>query len=113
VNYIICSETTESCYFFKCDKCPGVNILREFLETIFVDDSEEVVYHQWVSQPKTTLETFIKDASDFLHDFCSKIKNLLPHAFVAEQQTKYINDLKNNLMIGEFVVLADFAENYY
>lgn len=112
MNFIICCEATESCYFLKCNNCPGVEVLQEFLETIFVDDSEEIIYHQWVSQPKTTLETFIKDAPEFLQDFCSKMQNLLPHAFVAEQQTKYINDLKNNLMNGEFVILADFAENY-
>ena len=37
---------------------------------------------------------------------------LLRHDFIAKQQSNDQTDIKDNLQIGEFLVLLDFAENY-
>lgn len=63
-------------------------------------------------QPRATLETFVKSKFEFIDAFCEQVVNLLPHAFVAEEQTKYSRHLKEMLNEGEFLVLSDFAENY-
>jgi len=44
--------------------------------------------------------------------FTSQLKRLLPHHFVAKQQSQYFKDLKNDLKPGEVMVVGDFAENY-
>lgn len=40
------------------------------------------------------------------------IKKLLPHDFVAKEQSNDYKNLKNNLKDGQFIVSLDFAKNY-
>ena len=54
----------------------------------------------------------MKKTDDFVDDLCDKLANLLRHDFIAKQQSNYQTDVKDNLQIGEFLVLLDFAENY-
>ena len=54
----------------------------------------------------------MKSVHDFVPYFCGKILELLPHSFIAYEQSKYSRELKNNLKEGEFQVQVDFAENY-
>ena len=47
----------------------------------------------------------------FINDFTNLLLKLVPHSYVAKVQAQYLNDLKDNLQEGEFVVIGDFAEN--
>ena len=42
----------------------------------------------------------------------AKLESLAPHAFVASQQSAFLTERKENLQIGECLVLCDFSENY-
>lgn len=37
---------------------------------------------------------------------------MIPHSFIAKQQSKFFKSTKENLKPGEFVVVCDFSENY-
>lgn len=37
---------------------------------------------------------------------------MLPHAFIAKQQSAFLNHCKENLKDNEYVVISDFSENY-
>lgn len=73
---------------------------------------DEIRYKQWVSTLKVTLETTLKSASDFVDDFCDKLIGLLPHNFIAKEQSACLRSLKESITDNEFIVIVDFAENY-
>lgn len=57
------------------------------------------------------LETFIKPTEEFVEKFCSDLKVLLPHSFIAKEQSKFLKTLKETLTPSEFEIICDFAEN--
>ena len=93
--------------------CPGITRLRDELLAIMEDNMiDTVVFKQWVSVDRSTLETVIKSADQFVESFCEKLEHLLPHSFVAMQQASFYKDCKSTLQPGELLVNADFSENY-
>ena len=77
-----------------------------------MDDNliDNIVYKQWISVDRCILETVSKSADDFVETFCEKLENLLPHSFIAKQQSSFQSKLKLELKLGEFLVIGDFAE---
>lgn len=111
---VICTDPTpECCYSGTCTSCPGIETLRNFLNNVLEEQNiDSITYKRWISTPRTNLETTIKNASEFVDDFCEKVKILLPHSFIAKQQGNFMKVTKESLQDGEFLVLCDFAENY-
>ena len=70
-----------------------------------MDDNlvDNVVYKQWVSVDRCTLETFSKSADEFVDALCEKLKVLLPHSFIAKQQSAFQAKLKSELLPGSGV----------
>ena len=109
----ICNPPTPSCYFGKCSQCPGHSSVEVLLQKLLDDNMiDNVTFKQWVSVDRSTLETFTKTSDDFVEYFCDKLLALIPHSFVATQQSSYYTECKLNLKTGEVVVQADFSENY-
>ena len=71
-----------------------------------------VTFRQWILNPEITLETLLKSRDEFIPYLSKKICDLLPHAFIAMQQSSFSKQIKENLKVGEFQVLVNFAENY-
>lgn len=113
LNKIICVDPSKKCYFNECPKCPGVETLKAQLKSLF--DSfcvEQVVYKQWISTDRSSLETIVKNCEEFIDELLEALNNLLRHSYIAKQQSKYFKDLKENLPPGCFIVICDFAQNY-
>ena len=97
------------------DEGEMIKQLKErFHTTTFMDENmiDNVVFNQWVSVDRSTLETVSKPTDDFVESFCEKLELLLPHSFIAMQQTTFYNDCKSTLQPGELLITADFSENY-
>ena len=110
---IICNPPQPKCYLNMCTSCPGISQLNERLRELMDDNLvDNVVYKQWVSVDRCTLETVSKSADDFVEAFCEKLKVLLPHSFIAKQQSAFQMQLKSDLLPGELLVTADVSENY-
>jgi len=110
---ITCNPPQPACYLRACHSCPGVSMLKDRLKALMDENLiDTVVYKQWVSVDRSTLETFSKSADDFVDVFCEKLEILLPHSFIARQQSSFQTQLKDKLLPGEFLVIADFSENY-
>ena len=110
---MVCNPSQPACYLGTCGSCPGISGLKERLNSL-MDDSliDSVVYRQWVSADRSTLETISQSAEDFVDSLCEKLEVLLPHSFIARQQSSFQTELKCDLKPGEFLVVADFSENY-
>ena len=110
---IICNPPQPACYLGTCECCPGTNALREHLNAVMDEHIiDNIIFKQWVSVDRSTLETVSKSADDFVEMFCEKLEALLPHSFIAAQQAAYYSDVKAALQPGELLVTADFSENY-
>ena len=110
---IICNPPQPKCYLNTCTSCPGISQLNEHLREVMDDNLvDNVVYKQWVSVDRCTLETVSKSADDFVDAFCEKLQVLLPHSFIAKQQSAFQTQVKSDLLPGELFVIADFSENY-
>jgi hypothetical protein len=79
-----------------------------------MDDNmiDSIVYKQWVSVDRSTLETMSMPVDTFIDMFSEKLELLLPHSFIATEQSSFYNDCKASLKQGEVVITADFSENY-
>ena len=70
----LCNPPHARCYLGECDICPGIETLREELLTCFDEtDVEQIVYKQWVSTDRSTLETFCSPYEDFVDAFCEEV----------------------------------------
>lgn len=110
---IMCNPPLPKCYFSDCDQCPGIAKLREHLCTQFDEDEvEKIIYKQWVSTDRPTLETYCATPEEFVESFCERLALLQPHSFIANEQAKFYVECKHSLQPGVILVTADFSENY-
>lgn len=113
INMLMCEEKGEDCYLCDCDKCPEPEILREFLSQHFeLESISSVVYQQWVTTDRCNIETLVKPVEEFVDVLVEDLVRYKAHNFIAKQQIEALNHLKENLKVGEVIVLADFSENY-
>ena len=113
ISQAICNPPLPSCYLGNCNSCPGFASLEEVLRSVLDDNLiDYVMFKQWVSVDRSTLDTFSKPADEFIEFFCDKLKLLIPHSFIAAQQASFFSEQKSNLQAGELLVQADFSENY-
>lgn len=110
---ILCNPPRIQCFGGYCAECPGVEHLQERLEHHFDEQSiDRIEVKQWTTTDRSTLETKVQSADDFIRFFIAAIPKVVHHDFVAKQQSNYIQDRKRQLIPGEFLVIGDFAENY-
>ena len=110
---IQCESPEYDCAVGKCAECPGAELLREELEAVMEENGVETVhYNQWTNTDRANLETRIVPVEEFLDVFMAALKKLQLHDFIAKNQAKFLAYKKENLTSGEFIVIADFSENY-
>ena len=113
IAQMICNPAQPACYLSNCNKCPGVSAIKDrLLEHMDNKLIDTVTFQQWVSVDRCKLETVCKSADEFVQYFGEKLCRLLPHSFIATQQAALLTHKKENLTTGEFLVTADFLENY-
>ena len=110
---IMCNPPLPNCYLGECNACPGIANFKEELTTLLDEsDVEQIVYKQWVSTDRSTLETFCVPVEEFAEIFGEKLELLCPHSFIASEQASFYTKCKTNLQPGEILVTVDFSENY-
>ena len=110
---IMCNPPHPRCYLDECNACPGIEKLKqELLTQLDENDMDQIVYKQWVSTDRSTLETYLSQAEEFADCFYDKLELLRPHSFIAKEQASFYATRKTTLKAGEFLVTADLSENY-
>ena len=84
---IICNPPLPDCYLNRCPYCPGIATLKEKLKKLMDENLvDNIIYKQWVSTDRSTLETF----SDSL-------QMILLNLFVRSWKLSFpIHSLRNN-----------------
>lgn len=113
MKFVICKEPSEECFLRNCDECPASDSLCDYIVSAWQNEyMDTLTYKQWISKPRTTLTTCLQDPIEFAQDLCEKLKDLVPHNFIAGQQASFLKAQKESLGDDEFLVISDFAENY-
>lgn len=87
--------------------------MKNILISVFDSEGiEEVKFDSWVQTDRCMLRTLVMTVNEFIADCCEKIEKLKYHDFIAQKQSAFFKNLKENLLPGEFLVCLDFAENY-
>lgn len=83
---IMCNPPSPSSCLGECPVCPDTCLLKdEIVASLDKSDIDEIVFKQWVSTDRSTLETFCLSAEDFVDCLCEKLEALRPHSFIAKQ----------------------------
>jgi len=53
-----------------------------------------------------------KAVEDFVVDFGRQVYDLIPHDYIAKKQSEFLTFKKEHIEQNEFIVIADFSENY-
>ena len=110
---MICNPPLPRCYLKDCNYCPGIEKLKEKIIKALDDEMiDNIVYKQWLSVDRSTLETLSSSPEEFVDSLCEKLEVLLTHSFIATQQSMFYKECRASLKQGEMLVTADFAENY-
>ena len=108
-----CNPPNIECFLGNCNQCPGAEPLRARLQAV-TDENEidTVEIRQWTTTDRATLETKVLSVDEFIEMFITMLKKLLVHDFIATMQASFLQQRKDTLKDGEFLVVADFSENY-
>lgn len=110
---LLCETKTVDCTLRCCEKCSdSTTFERSLLSEIEENGIDELQFEQWVTTDRCDIETFLKQPDEFVSYFTRKLEKLIPHDFIKKEQATFLNNTKNNLIEGEFVVICDFSENY-
>ena len=73
---IICNPPLPKYYLGECDACPDVAKFKEELIVLLNEnDMDHIVYKQWISTDRSTLETFCAPPEEFA-EICEKLELL-------------------------------------
>ena len=113
IETFLCNPAQPICFFGDCNYCGDTSFLKTFLEETFESlDVDEITYKAWVTVDRTSLETITKSTEDFIVTLIENLQQLKRHGFIARMQAAYYRDAKEELKLGEVLVVCDFAENY-
>ena len=92
----MCNPPSPSCCLEECPVCPGTHLLKEELVvSLEKSDVDEIIFKQWVSTDRSTLETFAHQLKTLLSFFCEKLEVLQPHSiFIVKQQSAFIQVIR-------------------
>ena len=64
----------------------------------------------WTTTDRVTLQTKVLPVDEFVKCLVGMLKKLLVHDFTAKMQSTFLQQKKESLQEGEFVVIADFSK---
>jgi len=113
LNFVLCKDPKPSCCLNECKFCPDIQKFSDYVENIMDKHNiDQVIFGTWQSTDRYTLIKQCLTSQEFIETLCSRLEKLIPHHFIAKEQSKFIFNKKNNLLDQEVLVQLDFSENY-
>ena len=113
IESLICDMDNEECNSGACINCSSRAPSSNLLEGKDVDE-EEVSWTLWeMINKKLMLQTVSGLMEALLWEIDHRWSTFLYHAFINRQQRKYIESIREQSSLDDFIVVQiDFAENY-
>ena len=112
IELAVCDISKEECMLGRCQQCPGIDQLKNFLQERTDQDADEIEYLQWVTTDRADLLKVQQPVDDFVIKLAECIKELTRHHHIAKSQTNFLRNLKTQLQREECVIACDFSENF-
>jgi hypothetical protein len=107
----MCSPPSPYCCLGICQSCPGTAELEKYFQELLTGE-DKVKYCIWTTQDRCELITVEKTTQAYIQTVISHLKLLRPHRFLVLMQNEFVNELTDNLEIGEVLCQGDYSENY-
>lgn len=96
-----------------CTLCPGLENFSNTVSILFEENEiSEIICSCWQSTDRCTLTKIYYSSKDFVSELSTQLRKLLPHHYIAKNQSEYYQERKRNLQEGEVILQCDFSENY-
>eukprot|EP00731_Ephydatia_muelleri_P000156 Em0001g156a len=107
---MMCNPPKIKGFFGTCDRCPGTETLHTLLQAAADEHGIDTIeFKQWTTTDRATMETKVLSVEDFIDCFMGMLKKLYLHDCTAIMQSSFMQQTKESLKPGEFLVLADFS----
>lgn len=112
INLLTCESSNRDCMLLRCGSCPNEDWLKIFLHEKFEDLEDTITFKEWTAVDRTELITRQLTVTEYIDLLVEKMIKLIPHSYIAKQQSKYLKNRKEDLGTSSALVLLDFSENY-
>ena len=112
IKLLVCDIENRDCMLMRCTQCPKEGELEDYLNDKFLDVDDTITFKEWTAVDRTELITRQMTVADFIKLLVRKLINLIPHSYIAKQQSNYLRNRKENLELSSVLILLDFSENY-
>jgi len=107
ISMMVCDQNNKDCMLQRCPNCPGESVVFKFLRSKF-----DLTFVQWITTDRTEMIHQTLSLFEYLKLLMVKLIKLLPHSFIAKQQSNFLKHRKESLEDGTALCLMDFRENY-
>ena len=93
--------------------CQSLFALEMFPDFDHEDDDDSMMkFKQWESTDRMDLNSLELPLLQFIHYVVDQLYKLIPHSYIAREQSKYIKDKKESMEIGHVLCNMDFSQNH-
>ena len=108
-----CDISDKNCMVHQCPGCLEKSALVSKLQQLdCLEETFEVIFKQWQSTDRTTLNTLTLPTDEFTEFAASQLDKLTSHSFIAKSQNQYLKNGKESIHFDTAIILVDFSKNY-
>ena len=108
---LVCTATNEECMFGRCLLCR--DFFSEKVEENVGNGNTKITWSQWVNESgRSQKKEFSGSVNEAVSLLKSKVGLFLFHLYIKREQSKFFEQLKEEVSDKEIVLQVDFAENF-
>ena len=77
-----------------------------------LEQNSEVIFKQWQSTDRTTLNTWTLPTDEFIELAASQLDKMTAYSFIAKSQAQHLKNRKESIQLNTAIVLLDFSKNF-
>lgn len=111
VNSLVCDDTNETCMIRKCSTCQ--HFFKKKINNHVRNKKSSLTWTQWVHNGnRFTRSEFTGTVQQCVAVLETKISPFLLHTWIKREQSKYFEDLKENVSSSNVVIQVDYSQNF-
>ena len=111
MNSLVCDMNNVDCMFSRCSDCQ--DFFTKNIQDNMLDHSMQITWSQWTNEKGRSVKNlFSGNVAEAVLLLKSKVEHFLIHVFIKRQQSKYFEQLKENVTDEKILLQVDFAENF-
>ena len=110
-NSLVCDKKSEDCMFQHC--LNSRDYFATNIQNNILNNSIQINWSQWTNESgRAVKRVFSRSVEEAVLLLKGKVQQFLIHVYIKRQQSKYFEQLKENVTEEKVLLQVDFAENY-